>query len=78
MGSYFAKSRTEEFSLNSLFYEIFFTLLINIIISYLVLPKLFRYSNIYFNINDFYMVLFFGILFSVVELSIKFLNRLIF
>ena len=68
-----------------IFWEIILGIIINIVASYFIFPRLLkvdhesrRDSRIYYNRNDIYVAVYFGLILSAIELFVVFLGVLVF
>jgi hypothetical protein len=68
-----------------IFWEILLGIFINIFASYLIFPRLLkvdhesrRDSRVYYNRNDIYIAVYFGLILSAIELAVVFIGVLVF
>ncbi len=58
--------------------KVIFALILNILASYYILPRIYGINNKYYNTNDFYLAVITGLVLLIIEMSIVFLYSLIF
>ncbi len=53
--------------------KVIFALILNILASYYILPRIYGINNKYYNANDFYLAIITGLILLIIEMSVIFL-----
>lgn len=61
-----------------LLFDIFLGIILNILASYIILPRFLHLRGNYYNINDVYLAIYIGLILSAIELIVIFIGVIVF